>query len=103
MVKIAELARFIRSTIAAPPVVTLDIIFKDKDGYMRVKNSTLINKETISKLYSVQPDRILGIFFMDNAWAIKISIMSPHVSGDPEWSDHWMNQQHAPLHNIDVP
>ena len=100
---IIELAKVIRSKNAGPYELTFDFIFKDFDTYERVKNSNVINKEKISKLYKISKEDVLSVIAYDPAKAIKVTIVRPWASGAVEETDVYGAQQHTPLLKIKVP
>jgi hypothetical protein len=103
MTLVKDLATHVKSSICGPARMTLDIIFKDKQAYERAKNSGVISKELIARLYGIPKDKVVGIFFVEGPLAIKISVILPFASGDPECGDHYLYQQYAPLLTIDIP
>ncbi|QUL98165.1 MAG: DUF4387 domain-containing protein [Candidatus Fermentithermobacillus carboniphilus] len=100
--KLAEMASVIRSKNASPFVTTLDIFFEDRNNFLRVKDSGVLNKETISRLYKVPQDSILGIWFVDLCCGIKISFLKPKAADDIESSDVYGAQQNAPLLDLEI-
>ena len=83
--KIYELAKVLRGKNAGPFRTTFDILF-DADGpYQRVRDSGVLTKEHIAELYRIRPEDVYGIFFVDAARGIKITIPKPidMASGDP--------------------
>ena len=91
MARMDELAYIIRSKNAGPFWFTLDLLFQSEENYLRVKNSGVITKDLMAKLYN-RPADIFDIYFFDNAWGIKIS-----------YPDCYGAQQHAPLLGIEIP
>ncbi len=55
---IVSLAQVIRSKNAGPYELVLDILFKTKENYERVKSSGQLTPELIARLYHVEPDFI---------------------------------------------
>ena len=53
-VKLVDLAKTIRSKNAGTDRITFDIIFNDKSKYELVKDSKIINKDFIAKLYNIE-------------------------------------------------
>lgn len=102
-VPLLELASVIRSKNAGPYELTLDIMFKREEDYLFVKKIQCINRNLIARIYGVSPDEIIDIIYFDPAWAIKISLIRPVVSGAIGESDVYGAQQHAPLLNIQIP
>lgn len=103
--KIYELAKVLRSKNAGPFRTTFDILFDTDEPYQRVKNSGVLTKERIAELYGIRPEDVYGIFFVDAARGIKITIPKPTdmTSGDVRCRDVFGAQQHIPLLNIEVP
>ncbi len=97
LVKLKDIAGVIRSKNAGPFELTLDIIFKDREWYEKVKRAKIINHGLISKLYGIREDEILDIIDFDPAGAVKVTIKRPLVSGDIGETDVYGAQQHAPL------
>jgi hypothetical protein len=95
--RLIDLASVIRSKNSGPYELTLDIIFKDRASYERVKTSGAINAELIARLYRVPVSDISGIVAFEPAIAIKITFKRPLVSGDVGDTDVYGAQQHAPL------
>ena len=72
--KLHELASVLRSKSAGPFRNTFDIFFAEEGPYQRVKNSGILNKEFIAKLYRIRPEEVQGIYFVDGARGIKIQL-----------------------------
>jgi hypothetical protein len=102
MAKLWELTKLIRSKNAGPFELTFDVIFKDRAGYEKVRDSKLISAEWFAKTYRLAPD-VVAIINYDAANAIKITIPRPAISGDIDDSDVYGGQQHGPLVDIEVP
>ena len=101
--KLYDLAKVLRSKNAGPLFITLDIIFEDKNTYLRVKESGLINNSYISDKYNVEENDVKIINF-DAAFAIKVTI--PRItclSGSPGDTDVYGAQQHTPLNDLMIP
>ena len=102
MEKLSNLARLIRSKNAGPFELTIDIIFDNEANYERVKNSKVISPDLISSLYNVPSDKFEVINF-DPAYAIKITISRPTISGSFDDTDVYGGQQYGPLVDLDIP
>lgn len=98
-----DIAKVIRSKNAGPFEMTMDIIFKDKVDYERVKNSGVLTKGLISKLYSIPEEKIITFADFDAANAIKITLPRPRPQGTIGETDMHAAQQHVPLMNIEIP
>jgi len=100
-VKLIDIAAVIRSKNSGPYELTLDIIFKDREWYEKVKKAKAIHPGLISKIYGLPEEKILDIIEFDPAGAIKINLKRPIVSGDIGDTDIYGAQQHAPLLGIE--
>lgn len=101
--RLIDLARVIRSKNSGPYELTLDIIFKDRESYERVKSSGVINAGLIARLYRVALTDISRIVAFEPAIAIKITLKRPLVSGEVGDTDVYGAQQHAPLLDLVFP
>lgn len=102
--KMRELTPVIRSKNAGPYWFTVDIIFDSLAIYNAVKESNVINKEVIAKIYNNRDlDDVSDIIYFDAGRAIKFNIRRPHSSGSPYDTDVLGMQQHAPILDLDVP
>ena len=100
---ITERAAVIRSKNAGPYELTLDIMFKDEIDYVFIKEQQFFTKELIARIYDISIDKIITIVHFDPAWAIKITLIRPVVSGSIGDTDVYGAQQHAPLLNLEIP
>ena len=100
-VKLIDIAAVIRSKNSGPYELTLDIIFKDREWYEKVKKAKAIHPGLISKIYGLPEEEVLDIIEFDPAGAIKINLKRPIVSGDIGDTDIYGAQQHAPLLGIE--
>ena len=102
MARIRDIAIACRSKNAGPFLLTLDVIFPDRETFEKVRASGVITRELISRLYGVSVDDVLLVEFPP-ANAIKATIPRLHGSGDVEDTDVYGAQQHAPLMDVEVP
>jgi len=101
-VKLGELAKFLRSKNAGPFKLTLDVFFKNSQDYTRIKESGVINKRVISKLYRLENQDDISIINFDQASAIKITFPRRIPSGNIGDSDIYGAQQHVPLYEMEI-
>jgi hypothetical protein len=102
MAKLWELTKLIRSKNAGPFELTFDVIFKDRAGYEKVRDSNLISADWFARTYRLTAEMVTIINY-DAANAIKITIPRPAISGDIDDTDVYGGQQHGPLVNVEVP
>ena len=98
---ILDVAQVIRSKNSGPYELTLDILFAERRWFELFRRRGIISPELICRLYDVQAADILGIVYFEPAWAVKITMRRPLVSGSPGDSDVYGAQQHAPLLDIE--
>jgi len=74
--RLKELATVLRSKSAGPFMNTIDIFLETDETYRRVRDSGILTKDLIAELYHIRPEEVLGIFFVDEARGIKITVPS---------------------------
>ncbi len=99
--KLWQMTKLIRSKNAGPFELTFDVIFKDSEGYTKVRDSGLISAQWVAQAYRLAPEAV-AIIHYDAANAIKVTIPRPSISGDIDDSDVYGGQQHAPFVNLEV-
>lgn len=102
MTTLSDLTSVLRSKNAGALLCTLDLMFEDQSTYEKVRDSGVLTPSLIADLYGLS-DNEVSIIPYDVAYAIKITIPRLHKSGDPDDSDIYGAQQHAPLLDIDIP
>lgn len=102
-VKLADLAKTVRSKNAGTDKITFDIIFREEGNYELVKKSGVISKKSMATLFGIPEERISDFVEFDPAYAIKFTIYRDLPSGSPGDSDVFGSQQYPPLFDIEVP
>jgi hypothetical protein len=97
------LATVIRSKNASPFRLTIDIFFESSVSYRKVKNSGVLTTELVARLYNVSERQVEGIFFVDQALGIKITIIKEYPSDHFLSHDCYGAQQHLPLLFVQIP
>ena len=100
--RLYDVAKVLRPKNSGPFEITLDCLFDDAAIYEKIKNSGIINKELVSRLYGITPDRITNIVFFDPALGFKITFARTISSGTSLDTDVYGAQQHAPLMELMV-
>jgi len=100
--RLDALAKTIRSKNAGVNKITFDIIFRDQDTYQAVKRSGALSRETVCRLYGIQPERISDFVEYDPGLAIKFTIYRERPSGSAGDGDIFGAQQYAPLLSLPV-
>jgi hypothetical protein len=99
---IGDLAVLVRSKNAGPFWLTFDVMFDKADVYERVRDSGVLNKKDVARLFRRGEDDIIVVNH-DAALAIKISFPRAEVSGSAYDNDLFGGQQYAPLLSLEVP
>lgn len=101
--KLAEIAKTIRSKNAGVDKITFDVIFPDRAAYDRVRESGILSREAICRIFGVDAAQITDHVEFDPALAIKFTIYRGAPSGSPGDADIFGSQQYGPLLDIEVP
>ncbi len=101
-VRLADIAKTIRSKNAGVNQITFDIIFPDSDTYERVKRSAAITPHAVADLFCIPRQRITTFVEFDPASAIKFTIMRSCPNGSPGDWDILGCQQYAPLMDLSL-
>jgi Domain of unknown function (DUF4387) len=102
-VRLAQVAKVIRSKNAGPFELTLDVIFPDEAVYRRVRDAGVFTREAIARLYRIPVEDVVRVVHYDPALAMKATLARRVVSGAPGETDVYGAQQHAPLLDLEVP
>lgn len=103
MKPLVELASVIRSKNAGPFELTIDIIFKERDIYERMKREQSLNAALIARLYRIPEDDVVAVTYFDPAAAFKATMKRHLPSGNLGEKDIYGAQQHAPLLELSLP
>jgi hypothetical protein len=95
--KILDIARVVRSKNSGPYELVLDIMFRDRASFERLRASGQITESVIAEIYGLPRDKICRIIWFAPSNAVKIVMRRLIVSGAPGDSDVYGAQQHAPL------
>ena len=101
--KLSEIAKTIRSKNAGVDKVTFDVIFPDRATYELVRESGVLSREAVCRIFAIDPSRISDHVAFDPALAIKFTIHRRMPSGSPGDADVFGAQQYGPLLDIEVP
>jgi len=102
-VALKDVAEVVRSKNAGPYELTLDVIFKEKEDYEWAREVCFFTNERVANWYRIPVSAICSVIYFDPAWAVKITLLRPCVSGAVGDTDVYGAQQHAPLLDICIP
>lgn len=103
MARLYDLATVVRSKNSGPFEITLDALFDDPKVYQKVKDSGIITRELISKLYHVPVSDVTTLVFFDTACGLKATFARKTSSGTCLDRDVYGAQQHIPLAEVNIP
>jgi Domain of unknown function (DUF4387)/Acyclic terpene utilisation family protein AtuA len=98
-----DMAVVARSKDAGINRLTFDIIFNSAEAYRDALRSNIFHKGNVAKILSLDPERIVGTFFVDSCNAIKISIDRPNISASLDERDVFGAQQQEPIERLMIP
>ena len=101
--KLSEIAKTIRSKNAGVDKITFDVIFPDRASYERVRDSGVLSREAVCRIFALDPARISDHVAFEPALAIKFTIYRRLPSGSPGDADIFGSQQYGPLLDLEVP
>ena len=102
MAKIRDIAQVCKSKNAGPFELTIDVVFRDREMFEKVRATGVINADLFARLYQVKPEDVLFTEY-PAGYAFKGTIPRRIASGDVGDTDVYGAQQHAPLLDVDIP
>lgn len=93
---LTDLVHVIRSKNAGPTVLTLDLFFRDRDGYQRATQSPQLSLASVAHLYGCD-QALMSRYDMADLCAIKFTLPRAVCAGSPGDGDVYGAQQHGPL------
>ena len=99
--RLADLARVLRSKNAGPLTLTIDILVEDRARFEKLAASPALSAASIARLYGLDVEDVT-VVAVPAALALKISMPRPIVAGSPGDRDVYGAQQHRPLLDIDL-
>lgn len=102
MARIRDIAQVCKSKNAGPFELTLDVVFKDRQMFEKVRATNVLNAGLFARLYNVKPEQVLFTIYPAGC-AFKGTIPRRVSSGDVGDTDVYGAQQHAPLLDVEIP
>jgi hypothetical protein len=101
-IKLRDVVKVLRSKNAGPFKLVIDIFFKERETYEKVKSSGVINKKLVAKNYRISESMVEGIYFVDTVLGVKITMLKKVASDDISATDVYGAQQHAPMLEVEI-
>ena len=93
---LTDLVHVIRSKNAGPNLFTLDLFFRDRDGYQRAIQSPQLSVASVALMYGCA-QALMSRYDMADLRAIKFTLPRAVCAGSPGDGDVYGAQQHGPL------
>ena len=102
MPKVREVCHHVRSKVAGPFWVTMELFMRDADGYAVAADPSFLDERRIAQLYGVDEDDI-QMFRIPSLNVVKISFPRPVGQASLRDRDVHSGQHHVPLAMLPVP
>ena len=87
--------RVLRSKNAGPFAWTFDVVFRERDDFVRTRRG--LTPAAIARVYATSVDDVLGISCIESLSAFKVSLRRTRPAGHPGDSDCYGMNQEEPL------
>lgn len=99
--KLLDADAIVRSKDAGPFRFTLDVIFKNREQYEKMKASGVWNRKTLCALCRVPEEDVKECLVYEPAMAFKFTYQRPISSGAFGDNDVYGAQQHVALYQLE--
>ena len=97
MPKVHEVCRHVRSKVAGPFWVTIDLMFDSKENYDRYAQCPALSAESIAKIYDLDPATV-HLYPIPKLKVLKISYPRKTPQGSIEERDLHSGQQYVRIY-----
>lgn len=101
MPKIRDVCPKVRSKVAGPFWVTIDLFFSGKDTFDRYHDNSAIRAEGFAKIFGAKPE-LVSIYPVANLNMVKISYPRPTPQGGMVERDLHSGQQYVRLLDVEL-
>ncbi|MBL4803122.1 MAG: DUF4387 domain-containing protein [Emcibacter sp.] len=101
MPKVREVCRTVRSKVAGPFWVTMDLMFDSQESYDRYSQSPALSAEAIGKIYNIDPAGVMH-FPVPKLKVLKISYPRKTPQGGVEERDLHSGQQYTYILDVEL-
>ncbi|MEV5407771.1 DUF4387 domain-containing protein [Thermopolyspora sp. NPDC052614] len=101
MPKVRDVCRHVRSKVAGPFWVTIDLMFDGRENYDRYVQSPALSAEAIAAIYGIEPETI-SFYPVPQMKVLKISYPRRTPQGGVEERDLHSGQQYAYLLDVEL-
>lgn len=100
---LVEMTRVLRSKDAGVNSITYDIFFKTEEDYRQALESNMFTQEAVAKILGVPEEHIIGTYYCDPCYAIKVARYREMIAGTPGSPDTFGAQQQMRLEMVKIP
>ena len=101
MPKLRDVCRHIRSKVAGPFWVTIDVFFDSEENYRKYHDNVAIQPVALAKIYETDPD-LITIYPVENLNMIKISYPRATPQGGVVERDLHSGQQYVDVLDVEM-
>ena len=101
MPKLRDVCRHIRSKVAGPFWVTIDVFFDGEENYRKYHDNAAIRPNALAKIYETDPD-LVAIYPVESLNMIKISYPRAMPQGGVVERDLHSGQQYVDLLDLEM-
>lgn len=101
MPKVREVCHHVRSKVAGPFWVTIDLMFDGQESFDRYAQSPSLSADSIAAVYQIEPDTI-SLYPIPQLKILKISYPRRSPQGGIEERDLHSGQQYAYLLDVEL-
>jgi hypothetical protein len=101
MPKLSDVTSHVRSKVAGPFWVTIDVFFEDRDSYTRWHDNPSLQPGSIAKVYEV-PAETVAIYPVERLNMVKISYPRANAQGGMVERDLHSGQQFSYLLEVEM-
>jgi len=101
MPKLRDVCRHVRSKVAGPFWVTIDLFFDGEENYRKYRDNVAIQPAAIAKIYGTDPN-LVAIYKVENLSMIKISYPRAMPQGGVVERDLHSGQQYVSILDVEL-
>jgi Domain of unknown function (DUF4387) len=101
MPKLRDVCRHVRSKVAGPFWVTIDLFFDGEENYRKYRDNVAIQPDAIAKIYEADPSLVV-IYKVENLNMIKISYPRAMPQGGVVERDLHSGQQYVSILDVEL-
>jgi uncharacterized protein DUF4387 len=101
MPKLRDVCRHVRSKVAGPFWVTIDLFFDGEENYRMYRDNVAIQPAAIAKIYETDPN-LVAIYKVENLNMIKISYPRAMPQGGVVERDLHSGQQYVSILDVEL-